>query len=121
MARVSGPLFSMSASGTVGKTITYGTWKGRPYVREWFKPENPQAAKQVNVRTALTLLVAYWKTLSAAGQAEWETAAEGLGMSGFNLYMKHGMDEYISQIGSDTTPTSCSYTGVPPDEVWTWA
>ena len=28
MAKVTGPLFSVSASGTVGKAFTFGIWKG---------------------------------------------------------------------------------------------
>lgn len=120
-ARVTGPLFSMSASGSVGKAITYARWKGREYCREWFIPQNPQSTKQVNVRTALTLLIAYWHATAVGDKAVWDAAADPLSISGFNLYMKRGMDEYVSQLGTAVTPTSVSYTGSYPSEVWTWA
>lgn len=121
MARVTGPLFSMSASGSIGKALTYATWKGKEYVREWFTPSNPQSTNQTNVRTALTLLIAYWHATAVGDKAIWDAAAEGMGMSGFNLYVKRGMDEYVSQLGVSVTPTSVSYTGSYPSEVWTWA
>ena len=53
MAKTTGPLFSLTASGTVGKTITYSNWKGRPYVRRRVIPLNPMLAGQMAVRNAL--------------------------------------------------------------------
>lgn len=120
MAKVTGPLFSMSASGTIGKAVTYGTWKGIPWARVWFRPENPNTAGQYNVRKALSLGVAYWQTLSESAQGEWEDASPQ-GMSGYNYYMKRAMDAYIDQLGSSTEPLSVSYTGAPPAETFTWS
>lgn len=121
MARVSGPLFSMSASGTIGKAVTYGIWKGRPWARVWFKPENPKTDKQINVRYAMELLVAAWQGELEAYQIEWNDYAAQFGMSGFNKYVGRGMDEYIVQITSDVKPASVSVSGTPPAEVWVWA
>ena len=53
MAKTTGPLFSLTASGTVGKTITYSNWKGRPYVRRRVIPLNPMNANQEEVRNAM--------------------------------------------------------------------
>jgi hypothetical protein len=50
MAKVHGPLFSMEASGTVGKTITYDK---RGHVRQRVIPANPRSDLQGNVRQAL--------------------------------------------------------------------
>ena len=50
MAKVTGPLFSMSASGTLGKALVYAGWKGVAYVRQWIKPANPQSGAQGDVR-----------------------------------------------------------------------
>lgn len=50
MAKVSGPLMSMSASGSVGKSIVFSIWKGVAYVRQWLKPSNPQSTDQGNAR-----------------------------------------------------------------------
>jgi len=121
MARVSGPLMSMSASGTVGKALTFGKWKGRPWCREWFIPENPKTPKQVNIRTALTLLIAEYQGESVETKAAWDTYAEPFNMAGVNKYVSKGMLAYVDQLTVDVTPLSVAVTGDPPAEVWTWA
>lgn len=50
MAKTTGPLFSLEASGTIAKTITYSRWKGRPYSRVRVIPLNPFSAGQVRAR-----------------------------------------------------------------------
>lgn len=117
---VTGPCFSLTARGTLAKTVTYSVWKGIAYAKEWFIPANPQSANQTNVRTAFTLLNAYWQATAVGDKALWDAGAAGMGMSGFDLYMQRGMDAYITQLGSSTTPASVVYTGAYPAEVWTW-
>lgn len=46
MAKVTGPLMSMSASGKIADAIVFFTWKGRNVVRQWLKPSNPEASDQ---------------------------------------------------------------------------
>lgn len=121
MARVTGPLMSLSASGSLADTITFANWKGRDYVREYFVPANPNSATQVNVRTAWTLLVAKWQSLSAPEILGWDTYAEAFKMSGFNKFVSRGMDAYMDQLGSSTTPASVLISNDPPGETWTWA
>ena len=53
MAKTTGPLFSLEASGTVGKTVTYSHWKGRPYVRRRVIPLNPFEPDQVAARNRI--------------------------------------------------------------------
>ena len=56
MARVTGPLMSMEASGTIGKTLTFANWVGRQYVRRWTRPANPQTADQMEQRNAFSVI-----------------------------------------------------------------
>lgn len=56
MARVTGPLMSMEASGTIGKTLTFANWVGRQYVRRWTRPANPQTADQMEQRNAFSII-----------------------------------------------------------------
>lgn len=56
MARVTGPLMSMEASGTIGKTLTFASWVGRQYVRRWTRPTNPQTADQMDQRNAFSVI-----------------------------------------------------------------
>jgi len=51
MAKVTGPLMSLDASGTVGKTAVFSKWKGRNYVRLRVIPMNRQTPDQQDART----------------------------------------------------------------------
>lgn len=53
MAKVTGPLMSLDASGSVAETITFSKWKGRNYVRQRIIPSNPQTAGQLAGRSIL--------------------------------------------------------------------
>lgn len=56
MAKVTGPLMSLDASGTVGKTATFSKWKGRNYVRLRVIPRNPMSNDQAEARTKLGVI-----------------------------------------------------------------
>lgn len=50
MAKVSGPLYSMSASGKIADAMVFFTWKGNNVVRSYVKPANPMSADQGDQR-----------------------------------------------------------------------
>lgn len=50
MAKVTGPLFSMSASGKIANAMVFFGWKGINVVRSWVIPANPQSANQGDQR-----------------------------------------------------------------------
>jgi len=92
MPRLTGPLFSLDASGTIADTIVYSSWKGLSYARIRVVPYNPKSAYQTGIRNTVTKGVFYWKvgTYVTAGQKTWwGTYAEGTNMSGFNRFMKY--------------------------------
>lgn len=81
MAKVTGPLMSLDASGTVGKTATFSKWKGRNYVRLRVTPMNPQTDSQAATRTylgamgqALSTILTKAKDSMHAGSAFWQAA-----------------------------------------------
>ena len=121
MARVKGPLFSLDASGSLAKTVTYSKWKGRNYTRQHVIPQNPQSTNQVNVRVAWDLIVKYWQANVGTLQAPWDAFAVQFQMSGFNQFISRGMDAYVAQLGTSTTASSVSQGGDPPLDVWVWA
>lgn len=53
MAKVTGPLFSVSASGKIADTLVFFGWKGVNVVRQWLVPANPQVAAQGDQRIML--------------------------------------------------------------------
>lgn len=58
MAKVNGPLLSLSARGQLGKALVYSGWKGLHTVRQHVIPANPQTSAQVAQRGKLTAAVA---------------------------------------------------------------
>lgn len=104
---------SIDASGTIYKALTASIWKGRNYIRGYFRPTNPNTAAQQTQRTLMATAVAAWQALTAvtpdsgAGndeiyQDKWNEAARDVypPISGFNYYVS----QYIIQDGAPTIP-----------------
>jgi len=53
MAKVTGPLFSFSASGKIADAMVFFGWKGLNVVREWVIPVNKQSSGQGDRRIIL--------------------------------------------------------------------
>jgi hypothetical protein len=53
MAKVTGPLFSFSASGKIANAMVFFGWKGINVVREWLIPVNKKSAAQGKRRLLL--------------------------------------------------------------------
>ena len=88
MVKVTAPLLSLAASGTIANAITYATWKGIKYGRLRVIPQNPKTAAQTAQRTLFSNAVLGWHAEDAPSKAEWEAAASGTAMSGFNYYVQ---------------------------------
>ena len=120
MAKVKGPLFSLSASGKLADTLVYMTWKGIQDVRKWLIPANPQTENQQQQRGYMTSAVAYWHSVlfSANDRIAWNLYATVAGrpMSGFNRFVKNVLDmlrlekTYVNLTGFGFTPTDETIT-----------
>lgn len=53
MAKVTGPLYSMSASGKIADAMVFFGWKGINVVRQWVKPTNAMSVGQGDNRIYL--------------------------------------------------------------------
>ncbi len=102
MALVTGPFLSIDASGTAYNLLTASIWKGRNYMRGFFRPTNPKTADQLTVRTTMAAAVSAWQALYSGTQDEWNMAARDVypPISGFNYYVQ----QYIIAEGPPTIP-----------------
>ncbi len=91
MAGVTAPLLSFGASGQVAKTQVYSTWKGRPYVRRYVTPSNPQSTEQSLTRDVFSWLNSVWKVAPADFRLAWTAAAKGQVMTDRNLFVKKNL------------------------------
>jgi hypothetical protein len=64
MAKVTNPLLSMDASGSVGSALTFSNWKGRSVVRGYTVPSNPKSAAQAVVRNAFRVVAEIQKHIN---------------------------------------------------------
>ncbi|TDA65753.1 MAG: hypothetical protein D9V47_12440 [Clostridia bacterium] len=104
MAKVTAPLFSLDASGGFGETIVYAKWKGIRYARQYVIPANPRTAQQLTQRSYFLQGVNAWHGEDAATREQWNSAAQGRAISGFNLYMQRYL-RYLRE-NNGTAPPS---------------
>jgi hypothetical protein len=111
MARLTGPLLSLDASGSIWDTVVYSKWKGLNYARLSVTPYNPKSDYQTGIRNTITLGVLYFTKgdyVAAAQKTWWNTYAEGTNMSGINRFMK-----YFVALNYDSDTGSFIYAGIP--------
>jgi len=111
MARVSGPLMSVGASGTFAKTLTYATWKGRSYVRQRVIPANPKTSSQTGIRAMFGYVAAAWAGIAALSKATWDAAAVARGISAFNAYASQCMTDWQNGLAPIQASTDARTTG----------
>jgi hypothetical protein len=106
MAKVTGPLLSLDASGTIASTMVFSRWKGINYVRQRVIPTYSNTFKQAAIRLLVKDATQAWAGLSVTLKAAFEAAAAGMAMSGFNLFVR------VSVSKNYDASTSPFYDGV---------
>lgn len=104
--KVTAPLFSLDASGTIGKAFTASKWKGRNYMRRHTVPSNPRSDNQTSNRAMIAFLAIYWRSMSALNQALWNDLASQGNFSPFNAYTRFNMNLWKQFQYPFETPTS---------------
>jgi len=91
MAKITAPFLSMSARGSIGKTLVAGSWKGVKYMRQHVVPANPKSVAQVAQRDIMSMCVVAWQTgfMTSSIKAGWDyvAATSGKAQSGFNAFV----------------------------------
>lgn len=106
MARTVAPLLSFSAGGQIAKTQVYSVWKGRPYVRRYVVPSNPNSAAQQETRGAFKWLMNVWKFFPASAAEAWKAYADSLQITDRNAFAKANVSPLRS--ASDLTDFTLS-------------
>jgi hypothetical protein len=118
MAVLTGPLMSLSASGTIAKTLTYGTWKGIQYARTRVIPANPQSSSQTQTRTVFTFLQDYYKFAPTIAREPWIAAVTGIPMTAQNLLISKNISAMRTQTDLDAMVLSPGAKGgTPPSAI----
>lgn len=113
MAKVTAPLLSLGARGTIGKTQTYATWKGVPYARQRVVPSNPNTSAQQETRNAFGWLQAVYKLFSATASNPWVAYAKGKPLTGRNAISRFNLAALRTAVDLSTLIFSPGNGGAP--------
>ena len=113
MVKVTAPMMSLAASGTLAKAITFSTWKGRPYVRTRVIPSNPQTGLQVGMRAGISGAPALWILMGSGARALWNAAVGTEGISGFNLFCRVGQKNLRNDYSYNLDSADMTLTDAP--------
>lgn len=132
MVRLKAPLFSLEASGTLGKSVVFAKWKGRDYARRHAIPANPKSGLQTGIRAVFGFCAAHWQIMNVAYSATWEIIAANRDLTGLNAYIADAVDlarrnrgwrdnAYGQADGTVNAPTNGVATAQPNTLVVTWS
>lgn len=117
MAKVSGPLLSLSAAGKFANTLVAAVWKGIPYMRQYVIPANPRTTDQVAHRNLFTAAVDFWQTLKAVAIMKTAWALEALvspdTQSGFNCFIQNNLQITKEDPDASFVTTFADSAGAP--------
>lgn len=125
MAKVTGPLMSMDASGAFGGALVFGKWKGRNTVRQLVKPANPQTQDQQDARNRLrvTGVIQAWINANVTKRTgETETDKELIKEQTPAGYAWNGflVDTIVGAGGIAYTAARAAYTALQAGDKTAW-
>jgi len=91
MARTVAPLLSWGASGKIADTQVYSKWKGRPYVRRYVIPANPDSPAQQLTRNTFRFLNNLYKYMPAGATGAWNLYADNSRITARNAWLKQNV------------------------------
>lgn len=75
MAKLRGPLFSLSAKGRFGDVALFSSWLGRSYVKVWSPSGKDSTRRQDEIRHTLGRMNHEWMKLSREQRRAWQVFA----------------------------------------------
>lgn len=87
MAKITGPLFSTSAHGSIGRQITHQSGKIQPQAKNWSKPTGARSPRQTARRLRFLTIAATWAILTQEQRAPYEATAKHRHITGWNVFL----------------------------------
>lgn len=99
MAKITGPLFSNAAAGSIGQAIIFQNFHGLPTARHYFKPKNTMDVGREVQRARYGLLIPFWNEIKKypVDVKAWEDRGKLLGVkgTGYNAFMSAYLKDWI--------------------------
>ena len=121
MAKWKSPLFS-DIRNKLGENVVFSMWKGRPYMRSYVVPANPNSLKQRANRDHMAKIVAMYQANikgTPALAAAWDVEALPRLISGYNQFTQYGREMTIGvlDLSSTTISVPISDCKIPADRL----
>lgn len=100
MAKVTAPLHSVTASGSIGGTLTMLRAMSRNIAKKKSKPGGAPSAAQLARRAYYRQAAANWSALSAPEKAAWKPAADAAQITPYNAYISSALAAYSPAAGA---------------------
>lgn len=104
MARISGPLMSFAAAGSVGSTATYRTLAGRAVAQRWASPRAAPTDAQNDIRNRGKWAAANWPQLDQKARTRWLAAAAAASIPTFAFYLREFILQNCGQFDQPLIP-----------------
>lgn len=114
MARLTGALLSLGASGQIAKTLVAGKWKGRPYMRQYVVPSNPNSVAQQETRNTFKFLNALYRYIPAGALGAWTLKAKNNQVAPRNSFLADNVGVLREQANLDLLTLSPAAGGGIP-------
>jgi len=91
MAKLTGPLFSNSAHGSIGQMVTMLKQRGQQISKRHSKPTGTTSPKQTNRRTRFLQIAAEWAALTNEAHQIYNSLATAHKITGWNLFLSESL------------------------------
>lgn len=91
MAKVTAPLHSLTASGSIGGTLTMLRQSMRNIAKKKSRPGGTPSAAQLARRALYQTRAAQWASLTQPEKDAWRAAGAARQITGFNAFMSAGI------------------------------
>ena len=96
MAKIKGPLLSLTASGKIAERLVFSLRKSGQQVRFQRGQKDVITVARLNQRGVYSAAVLAWNILSDLSKIEWISEAKELQLTGYNLFMQNYLGNYIN-------------------------
>lgn len=114
MARLTGPLFSLTARGSFANTTTFEMVKGFPIAKVKTSPRKTDTKPQLDQRALFTFLSNLWQNDTIAWQGYWNESLSRKALPGRNNFLAKNLHSLHKKTSLQHLILSPGTGGVPP-------
>lgn len=96
MSKVTGPLFSLDAKGTIRKTIVFQGCIASGKVNQYRKQKDAESERQLLVRTLFDEARQRWNAASSEIKAFWNAKAKFRNKTGYDLFIQYSINNLLT-------------------------